>query len=63
MGARASGAIFAARMLLKKLRERIKLLHVAFLDLEKPYDRVPCQLITRRAILGPMIFFKTTVAE
>jgi len=38
-------AIHAARLILEKQREKRKPLHIAFLDLEKAFDRVPHQLI------------------
>ncbi|VDO63927.1 unnamed protein product [Heligmosomoides polygyrus] len=38
-------AIHAARLLVEKHRERQKLVHVAFLGLEKAFDRVPRELI------------------
>ncbi|EYB84458.1 hypothetical protein Y032_0316g2295 [Ancylostoma ceylanicum] len=38
-------AIHAARLLIKKHREKLKALHIAFLDLEKAFDRVPHELI------------------
>uniref|UniRef100_A0A914WA90 Reverse transcriptase domain-containing protein n=1 Tax=Plectus sambesii TaxID=2011161 RepID=A0A914WA90_9BILA len=44
-GSGTKDAIFAARLLLEKHREKRKPLHVAFLDLEKAFDRVLHQLI------------------
>ncbi|VDP08154.1 unnamed protein product [Heligmosomoides polygyrus] len=38
-------AIHAARLLVEKHRERRKPVHIAFLDLEKAFDRVPRELI------------------
>ncbi|VDO65843.1 unnamed protein product [Heligmosomoides polygyrus] len=39
------GAIHAARLLVAKHREKQKPVHVAFLDLEKAFDRVPREVI------------------
>lgn len=44
-GTGTTDAIFAARQLMEKHRERKQPLHLAFLDLEKAFDRVPHQLI------------------
>ncbi|EYC33056.1 hypothetical protein Y032_0002g578 [Ancylostoma ceylanicum] len=38
-------AIHAVRLLIEKHREKQKALHIAFLDLEKAFDRVPHELI------------------
>ena len=38
-------AIFAARLLVEKYREKNVPLHLAFLDLEKAFDRVPHDVI------------------
>lgn len=38
-------AIFAVRQLMEKFREKRRPLHLAFLDLEKAFDRVPHQMI------------------
>ena len=38
-------AIFAARLLVEKHREKNVPLHLAFLDLEKAFDRVPHDVI------------------
>ncbi len=40
-GRQASDAIFALRQTMEKYREKQKGLHMAFIDLEKAYDRVP----------------------
>ena len=40
-GKGATDAIFAAKNMIEKHRERQKKLHMVFIDLEKPYDRVP----------------------
>ena len=44
-GTSTSDAIFATRMLIERHREKRKPLHIAFLDLEKAFDRVPHDLI------------------
>lgn len=44
-GTGTTDAIFAARQLMEKHREKQKPLHLAFLDLEKAFDRVPHKLI------------------
>lgn len=44
-GRGTTDAIFAARQLLEKHHEKRKSLHMAFLDLEKAFERVPRQLI------------------
>ena len=36
-------AIFAARQVIEKHREMQKELHLVFIDIEKPYDRIPRQ--------------------
>ncbi|EYC40245.1 hypothetical protein Y032_0623g776 [Ancylostoma ceylanicum] len=41
-------AIHAARLLIEKHREKRKPLHLAFLDLEKAFDRVPHEALPRR---------------
>ncbi|VDP23366.1 unnamed protein product [Heligmosomoides polygyrus] len=38
-------AIHAARLLMEKHREKQKAVHIAFLDLEKAFDRVPREVI------------------
>ncbi|VDO69908.1 unnamed protein product [Heligmosomoides polygyrus] len=38
-------AIHAARLLIEKHREKQKSVHIAFLDLEKAFDRVPREVI------------------
>ncbi|VDP34836.1 unnamed protein product [Heligmosomoides polygyrus] len=38
-------AIYAARLLIEKHREKQKSVHIAFLDLEKAFDRVPREVI------------------
>ena len=40
-GRQTSDAIFALRQVMEKFREKQKGLHIAFIDLEKAYDRVP----------------------
>ena len=40
-GRQTSDAIFALRQVMEKYREKQKGLYVAFIDLEKAYDRVP----------------------
>lgn len=37
--------IFLSRQLIEKLKEKKKNSHMLFIDLEKAYDREPCQLI------------------
>ena len=44
-GCGTTDAIFAARQLLEKHQEKRKPLHMAFLDLEKAFDRIPHDLI------------------
>uniref|UniRef100_A0A914X4N9 Reverse transcriptase domain-containing protein n=1 Tax=Plectus sambesii TaxID=2011161 RepID=A0A914X4N9_9BILA len=44
-GSGTTDAIHAARLLLEKHREKTKPVHMAFLDLEKAFDRVPHELI------------------
>jgi Reverse transcriptase (RNA-dependent DNA polymerase)/Endonuclease/Exonuclease/phosphatase family len=44
-GRGTTDAIHAARLLLEKHREKNKTVHMAFLDLEKAFDRVPHDLI------------------
>ncbi|VDP13871.1 unnamed protein product [Heligmosomoides polygyrus] len=41
-------ALHAARLLLEKHHEKQKPVHIAFLDLEKAFDRVSCELICWR---------------
>ncbi|GKG42216.1 retrovirus-related pol polyprotein LINE-1, partial [Tanacetum coccineum] len=40
-------AIHLLRSPIEKYRERQRDLHIAFLDLEKAYDNVPCDLVWR----------------
>lgn len=44
-GCGTTDAIHAARLLIEKYREKDTPLHIAFLDLEKAFDRVPHELI------------------
>ena len=46
-GRGTTDAIFALRQLMEKCRERQAELHIAFIDLEKAYDRVPRQEVWR----------------
>ncbi|EYC14192.1 hypothetical protein Y032_0041g394 [Ancylostoma ceylanicum] len=44
-GCGTTDAIHSARLLIEKHREKKKRLHLAFLDLEKAFDRVPHEVI------------------
>ncbi|VDP46650.1 unnamed protein product [Heligmosomoides polygyrus] len=44
-GCGSVGAIHAAHLLMEKHCEKQKPVHMAFLDLEKAFDRVPCEVI------------------
>ena len=44
-GCGTTGAIHTARLLVERHREKLRPLHVAFLDLENAFDRVPHELI------------------
>ncbi len=46
-GCGTTDAIHAARLLMEKHREKYKPVHMAFLDPEKAFDRVPHDLIWR----------------
>ncbi|GKB46415.1 ataxia telangiectasia mutated family protein [Tanacetum coccineum] len=46
-GRSTTEAIHLLRSLIEKYRERQRDLHLAFLDLEKAYDSVPCELVWR----------------
>ena len=46
-GRSTTDAIFALRQVLKKHLERRRGTHVIFIDVEKPYDRIPRQQLWR----------------
>ena len=51
-GKGTTDAMFAFRMLMKKYREGQRELHCVFMNLEKPYDRVPRAVLLYEKIMN-----------